>query len=139
MDKLVASLGITSLSKSQVSQMAKELDAHVEDFRTRSLSEAGPFTFVAADALVLKVREGCRWCRPVRAWRSDANWRAGLVHHAESDVTQSGAEASATEQLGSIGVYQSRVEGGREPLSGVHGDRAPIAGRVRPRGLTRDG
>jgi transposase-like protein len=60
MDKLVASLGITTLSKSQVSEMAKELDAHVEEFRTRSLAEAGPFTFVAADALVLKVREGGR-------------------------------------------------------------------------------
>ncbi len=60
MDKLVASLGITSLSKSQVSEMAQELDAHVEQFRTRPLDEAGPFTFVAADALVLKVREGGR-------------------------------------------------------------------------------
>ncbi len=60
MDKLVASLGITSLSKSQVSEMAKELDAHVEQFRTRPLADAGPFTFVAADALVLKVREGGR-------------------------------------------------------------------------------
>jgi putative transposase len=60
MDKLVASLGITSLSKSQVSEMAKELDAHVEEFRTRRLEDAGPFTFVAADALVLKVREGGR-------------------------------------------------------------------------------
>lgn len=60
MDKLVQSLGITALSKSQVSEMAKDLDAHVEEFRTRSLSEAGPFTFVAADALVLKVREGGR-------------------------------------------------------------------------------
>jgi transposase-like protein len=60
MDKLVQSLGITTLSKSQVSEMAKDLDAHVEEFRTRSLAEAGPFTFVAADALVLKVREGGR-------------------------------------------------------------------------------
>ncbi len=60
MDKLVASLGITSLSKSQVSEMAKELDPHVGQFRTRSLGESGPFTFVAADALVLKVREGGR-------------------------------------------------------------------------------
>jgi putative transposase len=60
MDKLVQSLGITTLSKSQVSEMAKELDAQVEEFRTRSLTEAGPFTFVAADALVLKVREGGR-------------------------------------------------------------------------------
>src|SRR4051794_3518153 len=60
MDKLVQSLGITSLSKSQVSEMAKELDGHVEEFRTRRLDDAGPFTFVAADALVLKVREGGR-------------------------------------------------------------------------------
>ena len=60
MDKLVASLGITTLSKSQVSEMAKELDAHVQEFRTRSLADAGPFTFLAADALVLKVREGGR-------------------------------------------------------------------------------
>ena len=60
MDKLVQSLGITTLSKSQVSEMAKDLDAHVEEFRTRSLADAGPFTFMAADALVLKVREGGR-------------------------------------------------------------------------------
>ncbi len=39
--------------------MAKELDAHVEDFRTRPL-DAGPYTFVAADALTMKVREGGR-------------------------------------------------------------------------------
>src|SRR4051795_11891228 len=58
MDRLVQSLGITGLSKSQVSEMAKDLDAHVEQFRTRSLD--GPYTFVAADALVLKVREGGR-------------------------------------------------------------------------------
>jgi putative transposase len=60
MDKLVQSLGITTLSKSQVSVMAKDLDDHVAEFRTRPLGEAGPFTFVAADALVLKVREGGR-------------------------------------------------------------------------------
>jgi putative transposase len=60
MDRLVQSLGITSLSKSQVSEMARELDAQVEEFRTRRLDDAGPFTFVAADALVLKVREGGR-------------------------------------------------------------------------------
>jgi transposase-like protein len=60
MDKLVQSLGITTLSKSQVSEMAKELDTHVEEFRTRRLEDTGPFTFVAADALVLKVREGGR-------------------------------------------------------------------------------
>jgi transposase-like protein len=56
MEKLVETLGITRLSKSQVSEMAKDLDAQVEAFRTRPL-DAGPYTFVAADALVLKVRE----------------------------------------------------------------------------------
>jgi transposase-like protein len=59
MEKLVETLGITQLSKSQVSVMAKELDEHVESFRTRPL-DAGPYTFLAADALVLKVREGGR-------------------------------------------------------------------------------
>ena len=39
--------------------MAKKLDAAVEAFRTRPL-DAGPYTFMAADALVLKVREGGR-------------------------------------------------------------------------------
>ena len=57
MDKLVQTLGITSLSKSQVSRMAADLDAQVAAFRTRPLDEAGPFTFVAADALTMKVRE----------------------------------------------------------------------------------
>ena len=39
--------------------MARELDAHVEDFRTRPLDQ-GPYTFLAADALTMKVREGGR-------------------------------------------------------------------------------
>ena len=59
MDKLVQSLGITGLSRSQVSTMATDLDEHVASFRTRPL-DAGPYTFVAADALTMKVREGGR-------------------------------------------------------------------------------
>ena len=59
MEKLVESLGITRLSRSQVSAMARDLDEQVEAFRTRPL-DAGPYTFAAADALVLKVREGGR-------------------------------------------------------------------------------
>jgi transposase-like protein len=59
MEKLVESLGITRLSRSQVSEMARDLDEQVEAFRTRPPG-AGPYTFVAADALVLKVREGGR-------------------------------------------------------------------------------
>ena len=60
MDKLVKQLGIDSLSKSQVSRMAADLDQLVEEFRHRPLGDAGPFTFVTADALTMKVREGGR-------------------------------------------------------------------------------
>ena len=35
MDKLVKTLGITGLSKSQVSRMAADLDEHVDEFRHR--------------------------------------------------------------------------------------------------------
>lgn len=59
MEKLVESLGVKGLSKSQVSIMAADLDAQVEAFRTRPLDQ-GPYTFLAADALVLKVRENGR-------------------------------------------------------------------------------
>ena len=51
MEKLVETLGITRLSKSQVSAMAAELDTQVAEFRNRPLDQ-GPYTFVAADALV---------------------------------------------------------------------------------------
>jgi putative transposase len=60
MDKLVKTLGINALSKSQVSRMATDLDEHVASFRHRPLGQAGPFTFVAADALTMNVREGGR-------------------------------------------------------------------------------
>ena len=60
MDKLVKTLGIDRLSKSQLSRMAAELDEHVAEFRHRPLGDAGPFTFVTADALTMKVREGGR-------------------------------------------------------------------------------
>jgi len=59
MEKLVETLGISRLSKSQVSVMARELDEQVADFRSRPL-DAGPYTFLAADALTMKVREGGR-------------------------------------------------------------------------------
>ena len=58
-EKLVGQLGIASLSKSQVSEMAKSLDGQVEAFRSRPL-DAGPYTFLWLDALTQKVREGGR-------------------------------------------------------------------------------
>jgi len=58
-EKLAESLGVTKLSKSQVSLMAAELDEMVAGFRSRPL-DAGPYTFVWIDALTQKVREGGR-------------------------------------------------------------------------------
>jgi transposase-like protein len=59
MERLVATLGITGLSKSAVSTMAAELDEQVEAFRSRPL-DAGPYTFLAADALSVRMCEGGR-------------------------------------------------------------------------------
>ena len=58
-EKLAGTLGITSLSKSQVSELAKSLDGAVEQFRSRPL-DAGPYRFVQADAMTVRVREGGR-------------------------------------------------------------------------------
>ena len=58
-EKLVEQLGVASLSKSQVSEMAAHLDVQVEAFRNRPL-DAGPYTFVWVDALTIKVREAGR-------------------------------------------------------------------------------
>jgi transposase-like protein len=58
-EKLVETLGVAGLSKSQVSEMAAHLDAQVEAFRNRPL-DAGPYTFVWMDALAIKVREAGR-------------------------------------------------------------------------------
>lgn len=59
MNDLVATLGISNLSKSQVSEIAKDLDSMVEDFCCRPL-DSGPYLYVSCDALTLKVREGGR-------------------------------------------------------------------------------
>ena len=56
---LVATLGIQSLSKSQVSELAKSLDEQVAAFRARPL-DAGPYPYVWLDALAVKCREAGR-------------------------------------------------------------------------------
>ena len=58
---LVRTLGIERISKSRVSQMAKELDHQVEAFRTRPL-DGGPYTYLWLDAITQKVREDGRIC-----------------------------------------------------------------------------
>jgi len=58
-DGLVKTLGIERISKSRVSEMAKDLDEAVTAFRNRPL-DGGPYTYVWLDALALKVREAGR-------------------------------------------------------------------------------
>jgi transposase-like protein len=58
-ERLAEQLGIKSLSRSQVSDMATHLDTQVSAFRERPL-DADPYTFVWVDALTVKVREDGR-------------------------------------------------------------------------------
>ncbi|CCH79181.1 transposase [Nostocoides japonicum T1-X7] len=92
MDKLVRTLGITGLSKSQVSEMAKDLDEQVAAFRTRPLDQ-GPYTFVAADALVMKVRENGRVVKVAVMVATGVNtegYREILGVHTATSETQAG-------------------------------------------------
>jgi putative transposase len=56
MDRLVQAMGIAGISKSKVSEMAKNLDEMVEKFRKRLLLN-GPYRYVWLDATVVKCRE----------------------------------------------------------------------------------
>ena len=58
-DGLVQMLGLEGMSKSQVSELAKDLDPVVESFRHRPLDD-GPYTFVWLDAITQRCREGGR-------------------------------------------------------------------------------
>jgi transposase-like protein len=57
-DDLVKALGMSGISKSQVSRVCAELDGVVEGFRNRSLSVEYPYLWL--DATYLKVRENGR-------------------------------------------------------------------------------
>lgn len=55
-DRLVRTMGIDGISKSQVSEIAHSLDETVEAFRGRPL-DAGPYPFLWLDAMEIKSRE----------------------------------------------------------------------------------
>lgn len=56
---LVQAMGLSGISKSQVSEMAKELDEVVDGFRNRPLDQ-GPYSFLWLDAISQRCREGGR-------------------------------------------------------------------------------
>jgi transposase-like protein len=57
-DEVVKSLGMTGISKSQVSRLCQELDEEVARFRSRRLE--GPYPYLWLDATYLKVRKDGR-------------------------------------------------------------------------------
>ncbi len=57
-DELVQALGMTGLSKSEVSRVCAELDEMVQEFRNRPLT--GRYPYLWLDAKYIKVREGGR-------------------------------------------------------------------------------
>lgn len=63
--------------------MAKDLDAQVEAFGTRPLN-VGPYTFVTADALTMKVREGGRVVKvaAIGATLAGTGWQRCRTHFA---------------------------------------------------------
>jgi putative transposase len=71
-DGLVKTLGIEHISKSQVSEMARSLDAEVAAFRSRPL-DGGPYPYLWLDALAIKTRECGRICRVAVAVASAVN------------------------------------------------------------------
>jgi transposase-like protein len=56
-ERLARSMGIEQISASQVSEVSKELDVMVEEFRNRPLHAEYPILWI--DALYEKIREGC--------------------------------------------------------------------------------
>ncbi|MBP1151942.1 transposase-like protein [Methylocaldum sp. RMAD-M] len=57
-DDLVQALGMTGISKSQVSALCRDIDARVESFLTRPIE--GEWRYLWLDATYLKVRQGGR-------------------------------------------------------------------------------
>ena len=60
------------MSKSQVSELAKELDPVVESFRNRPLDDV-PYTFVWLDGISQRCREGGRVVSVARAIATGVN------------------------------------------------------------------
>lgn len=71
-EALVQTLGIQSISKSQVSELCKSLDPMVADFRNRPL-DAGPYSYVWVDALTQRCRDGGRIVNVVTAIATGVN------------------------------------------------------------------
>ena len=76
-DERVQALGITGLSKSEVSRICAELDPHRERFRNRPLEGEDPSVWL--DAKAVKVRQDGRVVHMAEV-RAGASWQRCRVH-----------------------------------------------------------
>ena len=72
LEALVQTLGIRSISKSQVSELCNSLDPMVADFRNRPL-DSGPCRYVWVDGLTQRCRDGGRIVNVVTAIATGVN------------------------------------------------------------------
>jgi transposase-like protein len=102
-DKLCKSLGVNSLSRSQVSRMASTLDAQVAAFRERRLS--GSYRYLWVDALAMRVREAGE------VVNAAVQIAVGVNDHGQREVL--GVEVSTSESTASWTLFlRSLVERG---------------------------
>lgn len=57
-DDLVKAMGMTGISKSQVSRLCEEIDGRVKEFLNRPIEGSWPYVWI--DATYVKTREGGR-------------------------------------------------------------------------------
>ena len=84
-DGLVRTLGLEGMSKSRVSELAKELDPVVASFRTRPLDDNGQYAFVWLDAMTQRCREGGRVINVVTAILARAPSNLLALNHVTTD------------------------------------------------------
>lgn len=111
---LIQTLGIESISKSQVSEMAKSLDEMVENFRCRPLDK-GPYRYVWVDALVHKARQAGPGEQPGRIENVATLLATGVNAEGRREIL--GLDVVTTEDgAGWLGFFRDMVARG---LTGV--------------------
>jgi len=124
---LVRTLGLEGMSKSQVSEMAKELDPVVESFRYRQLDN-GPYMIVWLDAMTQRCREDGQVVNVVTAIASGVNGD-GHREILGMDVFTSEDGAGWTEFL--RGLVSRGLSGVKLVISDAHsGLKAAIAAEL---------
>jgi len=126
-DGLVRALGLEGMSKSQVSELAKELGTLVEEFRNRPL-EHGSYPFVWLDAMTQRCREGGRVVNVVTVIATGVN-ADGHREILGLDVVTSEDGAGWTEFL--RGLVARGLSGVKLVISDAHsGLKAAIASEL---------